>query len=193
MAWNDAEELFVGSDGQAYFAPVGTKLPALNSDPTAGLDKAFSGTGFLTEDGVTPTFGTEVTEIMGWQSGQPLRRNRQRQNFSFGFTMQQWNETNLVLAFGGGEVSEEGEFFSYVFPDDDAPLKEWSLVIDAVDGEVHQRFVVPRGTVTDDVSSALKRTEAATLPITFKALAPPADAVGPCYLLSDAPGLAPGS
>ncbi len=193
MAWNDAEEIFVGSDGQVYFAPVGTPLPKLGDDPTAKLNSAFSGAGFLTEDGVTPTFGTEVTEINSWQSDQPVRRNRQTQNYSFAFSMQQWNETNLLLAFGGGEVKDHGSgLFSYSFPESSDPLEEWSLVVDAQDGDVHQRFVVPRGNVTDDVSSAIKRTEESTLPITFKALKPSAGGSA-CYLLSDDPSFTVGS
>ncbi len=193
MAWNDADEIFVGSNGQVYFAPVGTALPALGSDPTAALDPAFFGVGFLTEDGVTPTFGTEVTEITSWQSSQPTRRNRQTQNYTFGFSMQQWNESNLVVAFGGGEVVDSGEFFTYRFPEDGDALAEWSLVVDAHDGDVHQRFVLARGTVTDDVSSAFKRTEEAALAVTVKGLTPPAGAPGACYLLSDDPALSPGS
>lgn len=191
--WNDSDEIFVGSSGQVYFAPVGTPLPALGSDPKAALNKAFLGVGFLTEDGVTPTFGTQVTEIMSWQSSQPTRRNRQTQTYSFAFSMQQWNENNLLLAFGGGEVSQKGEFFSYKFPEDGDALAEWSLVVDAQDGDIHQRFVLARGTVTDDVSSAFKRTQESALPITVKGLTAPVGAPASCYLLSDDPAFNPGS
>ena len=191
MAWDDAGELFVGKSGEVYFAPVGTALPKPGDEPTAKLNAAFTGTGYLTEDGVTPTFGSEVTEFGAWQIPDPIRRDREKQTAQFGFVMQQWNETNLVLAMGGKAEGTAGKF-SYVPPSASDALDEWSLVVDAVDGNVHQRFVVPRGNSTDDVETILKRGEPGKLPVTFKSLAP--DGGGPSwYLLSDAPGFAVGS
>jgi hypothetical protein len=191
--WNDAQEIFVGSSGQVSFAPIGTTLPAVGADPTDPLDSAFFGTGYLTEDGVTPTFGQQISEYGAWQSATPVRRDRQTQNYQFGFVMQQWNESNVVLAFGGGKVEEhEAGIFSYVFPEVGAALEEFSLVVDAVDGDVHQRFVVPRGSATDDVASTFKRTEPSQLPVTFKALQPD-DGAPACYLLTDSPAFATGS
>lgn len=191
MSWDDAGELFVGKSGEVSFAPVGTPLPKPGDDPTAKLNVAFIGTGFLTEDGVAPTFGQEITDYGAWQATDPIRRDREKQTAQFVFTMQQWNETNLVLALGGKVEGETGKF-SYVPPTASEALAEFSLVVDAVDGDVHQRFVVPRGNSTDDVATVLKRGEPGKLPVTFKALA--VDQVSPSwYLLSDAPGFAPGS
>ena len=191
MPWDDAGELFVGKSGQVSFAPIGTVLPKPGDDPTAALNVAFTGTGFLTEDGVTPTFGQEITDYGAWQATDPIRRDREKQTAMFAFVMQQWNETNLVLALGG-KVEGTGGKFSYVPPAASEALDEWSLVVDAVDGNVHQRFVVPRGNSTEDVGTTLKRGEPGKLPITFKALSP--DANSPSwYLLSDAPGFAAGS
>lgn len=191
MPWNDAEELFVGSSGQVYFAPVGTKLPKPGDAPTAKLDAAFIGTGYLTEDGVSPTFGKTVSEYNAWQTPEPVRRDRQTQNATFAFSMQQWNE-NLTLAIGGTIEEHGAGVYSFVPPEAGDALEEWSLVIDAQDGDVHQRFVVPRGNSTDDVATSLKRTETGVLPVTFKALAPSTGGTG-WYLLSDAPGFATGS
>lgn len=191
MPWDDAGELFVGKSGQVYFAPIGTALPKPGDDPTAKLAAAFIGTGMLTEDGVTPTFGQEITDYGAWGYPDPVRRDREKQTAQFAFVMQQWNETNLVLALGGKVEGEEGKY-SYVPPTAAEALGEWSLVVDAVDGDTHQRFVVPRGNSTDDVESILKRGEPGKLPVTFKALA--TDAASPSwYLLSDAPGFAVGS
>jgi hypothetical protein len=191
MPWDDAGELFVGKSGQVYFAPIGTVLPKPGDEPTAKLNAAFTGTGMLTEDGVTPTFGQEITDYGAWGYTDPVRRDREKQTAQFVFTMQQWNETNLVLAMGGVVEGTAGKF-SYVPPTASETLGEWSLVIDAVDGDVHQRFVVPRGNSTDDIETVLKRGEPGKLPVTFKALSPEANAPS-WYLLSDAPGFAAGS
>ncbi len=187
--WDDANQLVVGSGGQVSFAPVGTTLP---TDPTSALDSAFTGTGFLTEDGVTPTFGQEITEFGAWQSAEPIRRSRQTQKTMFAFSMQQWNEGNLVLAIGGEVEEPSVGVFKYLPPEVSDALDEWSLVVDVEDGDVHQRFVVPRGNSTDDVASSFKRTETGVLPVTFKTLTPEGGGRG-WYLLSDAPGFATGS
>lgn len=187
--WNDADQLVVGANGQVSFAPVGTALP---TDPTSALDPAFVGTGFLTEDGVTPTFGQEITDYGAWQSPDPIRRSRQSQKTMFAFAMQQWNEGNLVLAIGGKVEEPTPGIFKFCPPEASDALDEWSLVVDVEDEDVHQRFVVPRGNSTDDVATAFKRTETGTLPITFKTLTPLNGGLS-WYLLSDAPGFAAGS
>ena len=46
------------------------------------------------------------------------------------------------------------------------------MVIDAIDGDRHFRWVINRGNVADAVATNLVRTGAAVLPVTFTALAP---------------------
>lgn len=185
MSWNDASELVVGSNGQIYFAPVGTALPALSSSPTAGLNAAFVGAGFLTEDGVTPTVGQTVVDFLAWQSIDPVRSERTAQDKSVAFTLQQWNETNLPFAFGGGSVTDHGSTYSYVFPEADDPLEERSLVVDWQDGDaVHYRLVLARGNVREPVSSQIRRGATALLPVTFKVLRPEDESTS-AYLITD--------
>jgi len=193
MAWNDADELVVASNGAVYFAPVGTTLPAIGSDPTAALAAAFVGAGFITEDGATLSVGADVTDFMAWQSRQAIRREKESQEIQFTFSFQQWNEENIPFAFGGGEVVDEGGgLFSYQFPADDDALDERSLVVDAQDGDKNLRFVFPRGNVTEAVETQFQRSAEAELPITYKVLAPTAGG-SPGYLLTDAAGFAAGS
>lgn len=193
MAWNDPSELVVGANGQSYFAPVGTTLPQPGDDPTADLNSAFVGAGLLTEDGFTPSIGSTVTDFMSWQSLDPTRRERTGQAKSIAFTMQQWNESNVVFAFGGGDVTDHGGgIYSYVFPEGDEPLDERSLVIDAIDGDKHYRFVFAKGNVTDDVSSQFQRGSLSVLPVTFKVLRPD-ESSRSAWFLTDDPAFAAGS
>lgn len=193
MAWNDADELVVAANGAVSFAPVGTPLPKVGDDPTAALDKEFVGAGYITEDGATLSVGSEVTDFMAWQSRQPIRRDKQTQNLQFTFAFQQWNEENVAFAFGGGTVEDHGGgVFSYTFPEANDPLDERSLVVDAEDGDVHFRYVFPRGNVTEAVEASFKRTESAQLPITFKALEPE-EGGPPAWFNTDSPGFAVGS
>lgn len=190
MPWNDADELVVAQNGGAFFAPVGTALP---TTPTAALNAAFVGAGFISEDGAKINVSPDIVEHRAWQSRQPVRRDLNGQDIQATFDMEQWNENNVPLAFGGGEISEPSEgVFRYDFPEDDAALDERALVIDAVDGEFTHRFVFPRGNVTEAVEAQFSRSTPAMLPITFKVLEPTTGGA-PGYYLTDAPGFAAGS
>lgn len=193
MAWKDSSELVVGADGGAYFAPLGTALPALGADPDAALNPAFVGAGFLTEDGFTTSIGSEVTDFMSWQSLDPTRSERTGQVKSITFTMQQWNEENIVFAFGGGEVEDAGGGnFGYAYPEGDEALEERSLVIDAIDGDVKFRFVFARVSVREPVDSQFQRAALGLLPVTARVLRPE-DEGRSAYFNTNAPGFAAGS
>lgn len=184
MAWNDASELIVAGDGQAYIAPVGTALP--NTGPTQALNSAFEGLGYHTEDGASFKASPDIQEFMAWQSRQAIRRELKAQELSVQFVLQQWDEDSVPFAFGGGVVTDlGGGNFRYDFPDDTAQLQEKALILDVADGSVKYRFVFPRGNVTEDVESEFKRDAAAGLPITWKALEPTTGG-SPGYFLTNA-------
>lgn len=191
VGWNDETELVVAGNGQVYFAPVGTTLPAKAASPTAALNAAFIGTGYLTEDGVTFNAGMDINDINAWQTKNPIRREKTAQSLQVSFVMQQYNETNLPLAFGGGVVTGSGPY-SYTFPLVTDALQERSLVVDVVDGSTNYRFVFPRGTVTEAVESRFAKGTPALLPVTFRALTP-ASGGDIAYVNTDSAGFAAGS
>ena len=82
--------------------------------------------------------------------------------------------------------------YRYDLPDDEAALDERALVLDAVDGETHMRWVFPRANATEAVEAAFSRANPASLPVTFKALAPSAGA-SPGYFLTDSDAFTVGS
>ncbi len=190
MAWNDAGELFVGQTGQVYVAPVGTALPTA---PDGTLNSAFVGLGYHTEDGVSLSVDPDIQEFMAWQSRTPVRRELNTQGITASWTLQQWNENNVPLAFGGGTVTAlGGGGYRYDFPEDEDALDERSVVIDAVDGDDKMRFVIPRCNVTEAVETNFQRSETAQLPITVAALEPE-DGGAQAYLLTDSAAFAAGS
>lgn len=189
MPWNNANEIVVASSGQVYMAPIGTPLP---SDAVAALNAAFTGLGFITEDGAALTVTPEVTDYMAWQSRTPVRREKTSQEIQIAFALMQWNEQTVPAAFGGGSVSGSAGNYRYNLPADDAPLDERSLVLDAVDGAKHLRWVFPRGNVTEAVEASFQRGEPASLPVTFAALAAQ-EGAAPGYFLTDSASFAPGS
>ncbi len=190
MAWNDPTEIRIASNGQVYVAPVGTALP---TTPTAALNAAFVGLGYLTTDGVSLSVAPEVQDINSWQSRQPTRRELLSQEVTASFSLQQWNESTVPFAFGGGSVTNpSGSIYRYELPADGA-LDERALIIDAIDGSVRQRWILPRGNVTDAVEAKFARDAEAMLPISFKALQPVDGSTALILITDDAASFAVGS
>jgi hypothetical protein len=191
--WNDGQEAVVGSDGQAYFAPTGTTLPAKNSSPTAALAAAWLGGGFVSDDGFTQRLERTVAEIRAFQSLTPIRRAKESENIALVFALLQWNETNLPFALGGGTVTDQGGGkWSYDYPDPASDLDERAFVMDITDASKHYRFVFPRGNVSEPVESKFARGQAALLPVTFSILSPSGGG-SPGYIITDDPNFAAGS
>lgn len=170
MAWNNASEVPVGSTGQVYTAAVGTAAPTAFDSVLAPA--TWIGAGYLTEDGFTKAGSVETAEIKAWQSFSAIRREVTGRNDNFSFALMQWNENNVVLAFGGGTVGSAGTGYKYTPPQDSDALVEKALVIDANDGSTVYRFYAPRVTIMEGVESTFKRGESAILPITFETLEP---------------------
>lgn len=190
MAWNDTAEIRVFATGQVYVAPVGTALPV---NPTAALNAAFVGLGYISEDGAALSVAPEIQDIMAWQSRQAVRRELTSQEVTATFALLQWNETNIVFAFGGGAVTTPSVGISrYELPTDGA-LDERAVILEAVDGTVHERIILPRCNVTDSVETNFVRTDASMLPITVKALQPADGSTAMIFLSDDAAAFAAGS
>lgn len=189
MPFKETDDIVVAKNGEVYFAPVGTKLPA---KPTEALNAAFVGAGYTTEDGVSITVTPDILEVTSWQSAQPTRRDLTKQDIQATFTLQQFNEETLPLALGGGEVTGSAGEYRYDFLGEDEALDERSIVIDAIDGGTHFRYVFERGNITEAVEIKYSRSGEAQLPITFKVLAPVGGGA-PGYVLTDSAAFAPGS
>jgi hypothetical protein len=170
--WKDGNEVPVGSDGEIYFAPVGTALPAENSDPTAALPSTWVGGGFVSEDGFGHNLARVVEEIRAFQALTPIRRVKTEENINLVFALMQWNETNLVFALGGGSVVSSGGFHTFRYPAPEDGLAEHAVVMDIADGDKHYRFAFYRGSVSEAVESTFQRNAATLLPVTFGVLAP---------------------
>jgi hypothetical protein len=177
----DANELLVASSGSVYVAPVGTTLP---TSATASLNAAFTELGYVTEDGVSLNVEPQIEEFMAWQSRQPVRRELTGQDITVSFSLEQWNSDSIILAFGGGSVTEAGGQYTYNFPADTEALDERALVVEWKDGTKDYRAVFARGNVTDSVETSLTRSNLAVLPITFKALEPSAGGAA-AYIVTD--------
>jgi len=183
MGWNQSDDLVVGGNGQVYAAPLGTALPTT----TAGaLNAAFLGLGYLSEDGVNFSVARETQDFPAWQAFDPVRTAITGRTVQATFSLQQWNEDTVPLAFGGGAITGTTPNYKYELPDPEQGLDERSVVIDIQDGSENMRFVLPRGIVVESVETQFSRGATAMLPITFKLLKPSIGKIAAIYSDSDA-------
>jgi hypothetical protein len=166
MSSQDASELVVAGSGDVYVAPFGTTLP---TTVDAALDGNFFKLGYTTEDGLQLTQTPTIEEFMAWQSRHAVRRSLTALEVSLTFGLEQWNETTLQTALGGGSVTEytSGKF-KYVPVGDTEELDNLSVVAAWSDGSKSYRLVIPKCTATESVEIQLQRTALAVLPVTVK-------------------------
>lgn len=178
-----AANILVGSGGTLYVGAVGEALPEPNT-PTAALGGGWTSVGFLSEDGISLSAETTVEDILAYQSLLPVRKVVTARTFELSTTLREWSADNIVLAFGGGTVTDHGAYAEYTPPAVSDAVNEVALVLDWADGDKNYRLCVARATVTNAVETTISRTSPADLPITFSVL----DSNGDTYwLLTDDP------
>jgi len=181
----DSAEIIVGGTGRLYAAPEGTPLPASLNAAIPG----FVDLGYTTEDGAKFTDSKTTNDIRAWQSFYPTRVHVTARSAMLEFTLLQWNEDTIPLAFGGGgfTVPAAGEY--RYNPPSPETLAVNALVLDIADGTRNFRIVIPRGFVTSNTESTFAKTGPALLPITFTVLSN--DDGNPWTIDSDDPTWAP--
>lgn len=165
---NVVQETVIAANGFVAIAPVGTTLPG---DASGALDAAFSELGYISDEGVTFSPGPETEGINAWQSLQPIRSVLTAYAVDASFTLMQWNEDTLGLAFGGGVYTDNGDgTWSYLLPKPEEH-NEHSMVIEGYDGNDVYRIVLDRVELTDTGDITFQRSDVAGLPVTVSALA----------------------
>lgn len=183
---SNPSNILVGSNGTVYVAPVGTALPTTED---GSLDAAFTSVGYISEDGISISSSVDVTDIAAFQSLMPVRRVVTGRTMEVSLVLREWSAKNVELAFGGGEVTNEGTHFEYNPPAAGDALLEQSVVIDWNDGAKVYRLVLNRVVATESVETNIVRTGAADLPLTFSVME---DDNGDTWkLMTDDPALDP--
>ena len=157
-----AEEVFIAGTGHVYVAPVGTTAP---TDTVAAWAAGWVELGFTDDSGVAITPGRTITDIPAWQSRYPVRRLVTAETFDAAFSLLQWNEDTISLAFGGG--TWDGDVYT---PPAAGSIDERALGIEAVDGDKTTRIIIPRGMITTVGAINMVKTGGNPIPLTFSAL-----------------------
>lgn len=191
MPWNNPDETVIGGTGQVYVADVGTALPTAEDGALSAT--TYKGLGYHSEDGVSVNQSVDIQRFGAWQTKRDIRRERGDEAFQLTFSLLQWDENTVPLAFGGGSISEpSGGTYKFTPPSVADAIQDKTLVADVIDGANILRFVVPKGNVVEAVDSQFTRTAMGMLPITFEALEPD-DGSEAWYFLTNLAGFATGS
>ena len=155
------EETVVALTGAIYSALDGEPFPTGLDDPAGEWTEH----GLTTPDGVVFTYTRNTTDLFAWQTSDVIRRLLESVVTSVQFALEQMNSENVVFAYGGGAVTDEGSFAEFAPPDPEE-LEDRTMIVDFED-TYHYRLLFPKGSVTGEISTQLIRTNFALLPVTF--------------------------
>lgn len=186
----DPSRVVVPGVAHLYRANVGATMPTGLETPAA---PEWTELGFTSEDGTQLSTDPGYEQIYAHQSAYPVRTIKTRDRARLAFEMQEWSAVNLSLAFGGGEVTEvdpTGTPGVYRYdPPAATTMTPGALIVDAIDGAVTYRVVIPSAIPSEGVEIPLAKTGASLLGITLDAQA--SGAAPPWYMLTDATAFAP--
>ena len=184
----DSSDIRVAGQANIYLAPLATPFPAWDvppADPWVDL-------GYVTPDGITATYGREVTEIYAMQAADPVRVISTKTPKTIAFAMMQQGRDQLILALGGGTYAleaSETDVFRYT-PPDASVIDERAMLVQMQDGANIYRWEYKRVQNREGVEQKLLREDAATFPVTMAILVP-ADASPPFHMITNDPAYAP--
>lgn len=181
----NSEQIKVAANGGLFVARFDAE-PELPEDIDTPLDELFSEVGYASDDGVTFTKSEEVEDINVWQKQTPARKIVTSRDFSAAASLSQWNRDNVAAAFGGGEWTEPSPgVFRFDPPNDYDPLTDWVAVVETIDGERKDRWVIEKCNITGDVETQAVRNAGMMLPVTLSALTPDGKSKPWFYLSND--------
>jgi hypothetical protein len=155
--------------GSVMKAPRGTTLP---TDASTAPDPAFTGCGYITEDGCTLADAQDWTDIKDW-GGDTVRRIKSTSDVTVATTFLEINPESAKAAFGednvtvtAGTASTGGKLAIKI---NVTQPERASWIINMLDGERHLRIVIPDGQITERGDMQFTRTSAVVIPVTIAA------------------------
>lgn len=167
----DSDEILVGGATDVFAAPVGTSFPTTITDANQSFP-GFSHLGYTSEDGVKLTLARNISEVRASQSFYPVRRIVTSVDIGVEFALEQWNTENLLVAMGGGTVTEPTDNIFKYTPPAESQIAEYALLTRTVDGDKIYLWAYTRVQNARNFESSMVRTAAALLPIGMTVLDP---------------------
>lgn len=134
----DATNVAVAVTGAVYVAPAGTTIP---NDPYDPLHANFADLGYMGEDGVVESHGTETNDIKAWQNGDVVRKVQTSHDLTYAFTMIETNPDTMEFFYGNyanGVTEITGE-----------QPPELPMVIHVIDGTDLIRISIPAAQISE--------------------------------------------
>ncbi|MFF8485157.1 phage tail tube protein [Streptomyces antibioticus] len=165
---NDADNVRAALNGSIYMAPKGSTAPV---DLDTAWDAAWEDLGFMSDDGVSMEYSTDVEDINAWQSLSPVRRILTSVDMTLGFTAIELKARTVTAYFPGATITNvSGAIQRLDIPSAPGP-QEFAFGLEWVDGDIKNRLVIPRGEITDRGAISLGRSAAVGLEMTVSAYA----------------------
>lgn len=188
----DTDEVVVAANAFAYVAPVGTAGP---TNIETALPAAWIHLGYTSEDGMTMSPDMDTNEISAHQSFYAIRHVVTGRTLDLGFSLLQWNQDTIKLAFGGGTFATTAAdatagteaYYTYTPPSPEV-IDYRALVLHWEDGAKGYRLHVPKVLVTDTSDLTLARSDAAAVDLTFSTIA--TDGTNPFTFITNDPAFA---
>lgn len=153
--------------GAIMDAVIGSTLP---TDAISTPDKAFTPSGYCSEDGLTLTKDVSTNDIKDW-SGSIVRKVLESFDGTITWTEIEMTYESMCHAFGTDNVTktaataEHGEQLTLKIGANLPAARSW--VFNMKDGDSRIRIVVPNGQVTSVDEITFNSTDAVSLPITL--------------------------
>jgi hypothetical protein len=122
--------------------------PALPTDATSVLSTLdFTGTGLITDDGITESFSQDYNDIFAWQGNALVASLPGELSVTFKFACMQQTLVNLGLQFPGSTLTQTAYGASLVQKATVRDLRTW--IVHGIDGSRLCRIVIPQGMITE--------------------------------------------
>lgn len=167
MALN-ADNVRVGLTGSIYMAPKGTTAPV---DLDTAWGAGWLDLGYMSDDGVSMEYSTDVEDINAWQSLSPVRRVLTSVDMTLGFTAIELKTRTITAYFPGSTMTDvSGTVHKLDIPSAPGP-QEYAFGLEWIDGTIKNRLIVPRGEITERGAITVGRSAAVGLEMTVTAYA----------------------
>lgn len=154
---NTASNVFVGVTGVVYYGDTTETLPTTLNGSVA----AFTDVGYINEDGITETQGTETNDVKAWQNGDTVRVIQTGHTLTYQFTMLETSANVQTLFYGGAPATNTPLEIT-----GDQPARK-KFVIVALDGTKKRLIAIPDGQITERGDVVLNSDGPASYPVTI--------------------------
>ena len=155
-----AANVRVGVTGGAFHAPAATALP---TNSTTALAAGYLEVGYISEDGITQSISSDVTDIKAWQNGDVVRKVQTSHDLTYQFTMIETSAESLKVYYADADAS----LTAVEVTGGQSPREVW--VLEVADGVNDIRIVLPDAQVTERGDVSYKNDEAIAYPVTITA------------------------